>query len=244
MILHKISNKIINIFKDTNYCPLCGNYTHFSSMTNEIETRKNALCPICGSLERHRFLYYIYNLYFLNTSKKIKILHFAPEYSLYKLISTIDNIEYLTMDLNPEKYPFASNIIKGDIKDINIDDNEFDFVLHNQVLEHIKDEKKCIDECLRITKKSGKCIVNIPYSPKILKNYEDANINTKEERLRYYYQSDHERLYGKELLQKYENNYSLYRIDEHIFPKFMEKKLQLKRESKFFQDAYYVINKS
>lgn len=122
-------------------------------------------------------------------------------------------------------------------------DNEFDFVLHNQVLEHIADEKACIDECLRVLKPGGKCILNIPYDHRRPDNFEDGRFTTAEQRKKHYFQADHVRLYGQELLSKYEGKYDLCRLDENLFPPFFERKLQLKRHSVFLQDAYYVIGK-
>lgn len=122
-------------------------------------------------------------------------------------------------------------------------DNEFGFVLHNQVLEHIADEKACIDECLRVLKPGGKCILNISYDHRRPDNFEDGRFTTAEQRKKHYFQADHVRLYGQELLSKYEGEYDLCRLDENLFPPFFERKLQLKRHSVFLQDAYYVIGK-
>lgn len=68
-------------------------------------------------------------------------------------------------------------------------DNEFDFVLHNQVLEHIADEKACIDECLRVLKPGGKCILNIPYDHRRPDNFEDGRFTTAEQRKKHYFQT-------------------------------------------------------
>ena len=226
-----------------HYCPLCGNHSRFKPMVNDVESRKAAKCPTCGSFERHRFLYYVYKLHFLDSKSKIKVLHIAPERPIYNLLQGIGNIEYTTMDLHPRAFRFAKNIVKGDILHMPFGDEEFDFVLHNQVLEHIGDEKACIDECLRVLKPDGKCIMNIPYDNRRADNFEDERFTTAEQRKKHYYQEDHVRLYGKELLSKYEGQYNLCRLDENLFPPFFERKLQMKRHSVFLQDAYYVIGK-
>ena len=239
----KVENIITNIFSKRYFCPVCGKLAGFDNMINDVEIRKHAICPGCGALERHRFIYFIYKLLFLDTTRKIKILHIAPEMVFYNLISKNENIDYHSMDLYPETYGYAKNIVKGDITNIPFEDDSFDFVIHNQVLEHIKDEELCIKECLRVLKKGGIFIINIPYSPTRENNYEDDTIISPEQRKVAYYQSDHVRLYGKECLDKYTKKFNLYRISPDIFGPNVMKHLKTKRDSTFLQDAYYLLKK-
>ena len=46
----------------------------------------------------------------------MKVLHFAPEKSLYNIISSVvDARDYTTADIEPHRFPFARNIIKFDM---------------------------------------------------------------------------------------------------------------------------------
>ena len=105
------------------------------------ESRKNALSPSTLSLERHRLLW----LYLKNETtlfeKKIKLLHFAPEQAFYRIFKKLSNIQYDTIDINS---PLAK--IKADICDLPINDNSYDFILCNHVLEHVLDDKKAMNE--------------------------------------------------------------------------------------------------
>ena len=242
-VFHKMKNIITSVLQKRYFCPICGRFTVFKDMLNDKEVRKHARCAECGSLERHRFLYFVYKLLFLDTNKKIKILHVAPEMVFYNLISKNENIDYHSMDLYPETYGYAKNIVKGDITNMPFKDDTFDFVIHNQVLEHVEQEEKCLSECLRVLKKGGICIINIPYSKNIEENYQDDTINSPAERKEAYYQSDHVRLYGKECLDKYVKKFNLYRIDPELFANTMNKHLKTKRDSVFLHDAYYLLKK-
>ena len=112
--------------------------------------RKNALSPSTYSLERHRMLW----LYLKNKTdiftKKIKLLHFAPEPAFHKVFKNLNNISYDTIDLNS---PLAE--IKADICNLPLEDNTYDYILCNHVLEHVDDDLKAMSELYRVLKKGG-----------------------------------------------------------------------------------------
>ena len=121
------------------------------------KVRKNALSPSTYSLERHRMLW----LYLKNEteifSRKIKLLHFAPEPAFHGIFKKSNNISYDTIDLNS---PLAK--IKADICNLPLEDNTYDFILCNHVLEHIDDDIKAMSELYRVLKKGGIGIFQIP----------------------------------------------------------------------------------
>lgn len=61
--------------------------------------------------------------------------------------STHNNVEYIQMTVPPL---------------IDIPDNSFDFVISFQVIEHIKNDKKFVEEIFRVLKNNGKFIVTTP----------------------------------------------------------------------------------
>lgn len=85
-------------------CPICNKETNVFMPAGEIP-RKNALCPNCGSLERHRTYYLFFesntDLFYEHTSTQhntIRVLHFAPEPVFYKKFSGSPNIDYYPVD--------------------------------------------------------------------------------------------------------------------------------------------------
>ena len=153
--------------------------------------RKNALSPSTYSLERHRMLW----LYLKNEtnvfSKKIKLLHFAPEAAFHEIFKKSNNISYDTIDLNS---PLAK--IKADICNLPIEDNTYDFILCNHVLEHINDDIKAMSELYRVLKKGGIGIFQIPIDINRDKTFEDSSIKDPKERNKVFGQYDHVRIYG------------------------------------------------
>ncbi|WP_153800680.1 class I SAM-dependent methyltransferase [Foetidibacter luteolus] len=165
-------------------------------------TRQNALCHNCGSLERHRLTwkYLQEKTDFFNPGKKTQLLHFAPEKALYDVFSENENIEYIPCDLFPEYYNYNGkvDIRTVDITNIPFEDNRFDVVLCNHVLEHIPDDKLAMRELYRVLKKGGWAILQVPIDYNRATTYEDFSIRTPEERLKAFGQSDHVRWYGRD----------------------------------------------
>jgi len=74
-------------------------------------------------------------------------LHIAPEQCFLKLFKNQKNITYTSADLYS---PIAD--VKADICDLPFEDNTFDVVFCNHVLEHIEDDKKAMSELYRVLK--------------------------------------------------------------------------------------------
>ena len=159
--------------------------------------RDNVLSPSTFSLERHRLLW----LYLKNETSffnaKIKVLHFAPEQAFYKRFKKFKNLDYTTTDLNS---PLAD--IKADICNLPFDDNSYDVIFCNHVLEHIPDDTKAMQELYRIMKPNGWGIFQIPQDLKRQNTFEDNSITDKKERAKIFGQYDHVRIYGKDYFDK------------------------------------------
>ena len=159
--------------------------------------RKNALSPSTLSLERHRLLWlYLKNETDFFTSEK-KVLHIAPEQCFLKLFKKQQNLDYITADLYS---PIAD--VKADICNLPFNDNTFDVIFCNHVLEHIPDDKKAMSELYRVLKKGGMGIFQIPQDLNRENTYEDFSITSPEERVKHFGQYDHVRVYGKDYFNK------------------------------------------
>ncbi|MGB0897406.1 MAG: class I SAM-dependent methyltransferase [Flavobacteriaceae bacterium] len=159
--------------------------------------RNNVLSPSTLSLERHRLLWlYLKNETDFFTEKK-KVLHFAPEQAFYKRFRQMKNLEYTTTDLES---PLAD--VKADICNLPFQDNEFDVILCNHVLEHIPDDTKAMQELLRVLKPKGMAILQIPQDLSRAHTFEDNSITDKKERAKIFGQYDHVRIYGHDYFNK------------------------------------------
>ncbi len=178
-------------------CPICGaSFAHFGKYGTK--NRTNARCYKCESLERHRLLW----LYFNNQTdfferKNLKLLHVAPELCLYAKFSKMPSVNYYPCDLFPELYPYKE-VFKMDLTNIHFEENFFDVIICNHVLEHIPDDAKAMAQLYRVMKKGGWGIFQVPIDYKREKTYEDFSITTPQERFKAFGQKDHVRWYGQD----------------------------------------------
>ena len=185
------------------------------------EQRANALSPSTLSLERHRFMWlYLKNETDFFTSPK-KVLHIAPEQCFLKLFRNQQNLEYLTADLFS---PLAD--VKADICDLPFEDNSFDVVFCNHVLEHIVDDKKAMSELYRVLRPKGLGIFQIPQDLERTTTYEDFSITSPEEKAKHFGQYDHVRVYGKDYFDKLRA--VGFTVDEVQYSEKISKELMIK----------------
>lgn len=155
--------------------------------------RENALAPASLSLERHRLLWLYLQKQTDFFTKKQVMLHVAPEQCFYGRFRKMKNLDYLTADLDS---PIAD--VKMDIHDIQYDDNHFDIIFCNHVLEHVHDDRQCMRELCRVLKPGGLAIMQVPFKAGVELTDEDPSITDPEERIRRFGQYDHVRQYGSD----------------------------------------------
>ena len=181
-------------------CPICqSQYRKFLPYGRV--ARENSLCPNCLALERHRLLWvYLHQRTTLFTEKQ-RLLHIAPEYCFIDRFESLNNLEYVTADLES---PLAK--VKMDILQMPFEPNTFDCVLCNHVLEHVEDDSKAASEILRVLKPGGWAILQVPFfEPVPEQTFEDPSITSNSERFKMYGQKDHLRLYGKDYKKRLES---------------------------------------
>lgn len=189
--------------------------------------RNNVLSPSTLSLERHRLLWlYLQNetdffyselvsesnelvsdspisknkrikLRNAETNSALKVLHFAPEQEFYKRFKKQTNIDYTTTDLLS---PLAD--VKADICNLPFEDNAYDIIFCNHVLEHIPDDTKAMQELYRVLKPGGMGIFQIPQDLSRATTFSDDTIIDQKERAKIFGQYDHVRVYGRDYFDK------------------------------------------
>ncbi|MFB9057961.1 class I SAM-dependent methyltransferase [Mariniflexile ostreae] len=159
--------------------------------------RQNVLSPSTLSLERHRLLWLYLKRETHFFTAPLKVLHFAPEQAFYKRFRKMQNLDYVTTDLNS---PLAD--VKADICNLPFKDNSFDVIFCNHVLEHIPDDTKAMQELYRVLKVGGMGIFQIPQDLSRAKTFEDHTITDKKERAKIFGQYDHVRVYGRDYFDK------------------------------------------
>ena len=155
--------------------------------------RQNALCPGTLSLERHRLLWLYLDRKTSFLTDSIRVLHVAPEQVFYKKFKSFSHWDYTTTDLHS---PLAD--VKADICALPFEDNSYDLILCNHVLEHIPNDLKAMKELYRVLKPRGTAILQVPLEEGRENTFEDDSIIDQQERTRIFGQNDHVRVYGQD----------------------------------------------
>jgi hypothetical protein len=176
------------------YCSIC-NYKFRDFLPFGSPKRANAMCPVCGSAERHRLLWSTLTELWKNGSFPTGgyLLHVAPEPMLAEKLKRL--YSYLSVDMEEGVAMQAM-----DITNIPIDDDTYDTVICNHVLEHIPNDIKALKELFRVMKPGGWGSIQVPIKGDITD--EDLSITDPEERTKRYGQSDHVRQYGKDFIDR------------------------------------------
>lgn len=188
--------KVIGIFyagSDVE-CPICGSRYRTFLPYGRINPRPNALCPSCLSLERHRLIWLFLKAKTNFFSQKLNVLHIAPEQCFMNRFEKIHGDGYITGDIES---PLAK--VKMDIHRMPFQENTFDVVLCNHVLEHVQDDIAAMGEIRRVLKPGGWAVMQVPFfSPVPETTFSDPSITDPREREKAFGQDDHVRKFGKD----------------------------------------------
>lgn len=175
-------------------CPLCGYRGTFRP--HGLRPRPDALCPRCGSVERHRLL-----KLFLDDSPALiagrRVLHFAPEAIVGRLVKALAPGEYRSADL------FNPADLKLDIERIALPDGSVDTVICCHVLEHV-DDRQALRELHRILAPGGALVAMVPLIEGWERTFEPADVTTPEQRMFYFGHPGHLRFYGRDFATRME----------------------------------------
>ena len=181
-------------------CPVCEkSFRKFLSYGSNIAHRENVLCPYDLTLERHRLMWlYLQKTDFFK-AEKLDVLHVAPEQCFHKKFKSQNNLNYTTADLES---PIAD--LHFDLHSIPLEDNLYDVIFCNHVMEHVKDDLQCMKELYRVMKPGGWGIFQVPIDYDNPETYEDNTITSEKDREIHFWQKDHVRLYGLDYPKKLE----------------------------------------
>jgi SAM-dependent methyltransferase len=154
--------------------------------------RPGELCLRCGGGKRQRLMAHFLAEQ-LRDRPPTKLLHFAPEVSLTRVVRRFPNIEYHSIDLAPD-----AALQQGDIQDLPLEPRTFDVLVCSHVLEHVPDDAKAMSELRRVLKRDGVAYVMVPQDFDRDATYEDPSITDPKARELAFGQDDHVRIYGRD----------------------------------------------
>ena len=132
------------------HCPVCErDFRKFLSYGSNKAHRENVLCPYDLTLERHRLMWLYLRQSNFFEAENLKVLHIAPEQCFYPTFKKQKNLDYTTADLES---PIAD--LHFDLHDI-LEDNTYDVIFCNHVLEHVESDITCMKELYRVMKPGG-----------------------------------------------------------------------------------------
>jgi hypothetical protein len=157
-------------------------------------------CPHCSSMDRERHLRLFFDR--LNIMERVRggaVLHMAPEFRLRGYIES----HGLGRDVRGDLAPREEGLAKIDLQQIPYPDETFDMLICNHILEHVDDAEIALREMHRVLKRGGRAICQTPYASRLTKVFEDPLLQSTEDRLFFYGQEDHVRLFGSDIEQHF-----------------------------------------
>ena len=176
-------------------CPVCEkSFSKFLSYGSKVAHRDNVLCPYDLTLERHRLMWlYLKSHSNFFTQADLAVLHMAPEQCFIDRFKAQQNLNYLTADIVS---PIAD--MHFDLHHIPLENDRFDVIFCNHVMEHVQNPIQCMSELFRVLKPGGWAIMQVPQDFTRETTYEDPSIVSEADREKHYWQKDHVRLFGKD----------------------------------------------
>lgn len=188
----------IKYFGFSVICPCCGGrFRKF--LPAGLKKRLNAVCPACGSLERHRLLWLFLKQQTNFFIDNLKVLDIAPMPFLRSRFMKRRNLDYISLDISsPEA------MIYSDVTRMGVKNKCFDCLLCYHVLEHVPDDAAALLDLYRVLKSGGWAIIQSPLDHNLEKTIDNPKASP-EERIRRFGQRDHVRIYGRDYKDRLES---------------------------------------
>ncbi|MFZ5502747.1 MAG: class I SAM-dependent methyltransferase [Pseudomonadota bacterium] len=181
-------------------------------------------CPKCRSEIRHRLFFaalqYVEEVSLSRLIHKKSVLHFAPEDVVSSNIRS-ESMRYVTSDFLRQDCDLKLNMSEMP----EVKSGSFDVVIAFDVLEHVPDYKKALEEIYRVLSPKGWAIFTVPQKDNLLTTYEDPAITEPDDRIRHFGQYDHLRLFGDDFANNVgEKGFSVTVVNETSFSEDLVKK--------------------
>ncbi|KAA5532432.1 methyltransferase domain-containing protein [Taibaiella lutea] len=205
--------------KEKVFCPIEEKeYNCFIPETKGVWS--SLISPGNGARSRHRLIWLYLKKNTNIFSGDCSLLHIAPEFCYYGILKSLPKLHYMPGDKMVEGYGKQSGVAYMDLLDLKLDDNSIDYVLCNQVLEHIPDDRTAMKEIYRVLKPGATAIITVPIDENISATYEDFSITSPAEREKHFGQWDHVRWYAKDITERFKEagfkNVELVRFGEQF----------------------------
>ncbi len=150
-------------------CPCCGWEGHaFRILDVGHWIVPQVECPQCGQHDRHRMLHFFFMRRppaFLRTGSRV--LHVSPEAETQRFLRAAEGLRLFASDLQPgaTRHAVTSRCFSSDLTCMSVRDAVFDGIVCIHVLEHIRDDRRALQEIARILKPAGTALIMVPFAP-------------------------------------------------------------------------------
>lgn len=169
-------------------CNLCGNnFKRFLLLRPQL--RPNAQCPVCGSTESTRTLWFYLSNEILGKKNKRNFLYFSPELSVLERIKAYP-VSVTTAGksyFNDIDNPVFTGKFKG---------GTFDVILFPQVLQFVDDDLAVLEELRRLLRTGGLALIMTVVNQQMDRTYEKPTSDEDRDRLFHFYEPGIVRVYG------------------------------------------------
>lgn len=152
---HRIGHRLRNAQKVN--CTVCGwSGNKFDAIATFGYLRRNARCPECGALERHRAMVdFLDRQRWVQAGQRCLDIGAIPAFR-----SWFENrgMHYISMSLGDKA------MVCMDIQQMGFADGSFDLILDAHVLEYVSDYKLALRETARLLKPGGKMLLTEAYN--------------------------------------------------------------------------------
>ena len=132
-------------------------------------------CPNCLSSERHRA---VWRLVKEKEKSGLEILHISPEKGLRECLKGLGN--YVSIDFPPRESETSDVVaaeLNMDLRKMEFNDNGFDLIVCNHVLDYIQELDEAIKELYRILSIGGRVYITVPIYEEKTKKLDSPVIN-------------------------------------------------------------------
>jgi SAM-dependent methyltransferase len=136
-------------------CNLCG---WRGVAFDGVEHCESALCPVCGSIARDRFLYFCWTER-VPYDPQAFVLETSPRLDEHYRARMAERVRYTSSDYELGAHKGA---IQLDMQAMDLPDDTVDVVLTPHVLEHVPDTDKALAELFRTLKPGGSVLLQVP----------------------------------------------------------------------------------
>ena len=156
MLAHRIRESLAEPFGARRVrCGLCGwSGRRFRSHQSGAYVRRDAACPKCHSLERHRAFLELFEAVRASLPGVVRVLDIAPTAAFDRYCRSDPRIDYLSVDLQS-----SLAMRHMDVQGLELEDAAFDVVVCYHVLDYVPDDVRALGEIARVLKPSGVAIL-------------------------------------------------------------------------------------